>query len=423
MELRPIARLHESWLEAPGFSLAADFPAEEYAERVERARRWMREGDLDALVITSSAVGRWFTSLTEPHEWHDQCGPRAAWYVLTPDRDVLYMTPTAGGEHFMTTRRMTWVSEIRGIAERTFRRDRVEMWALEQLPLALEDLGLRGARVGFELGDCMTLGLSYLDLARLKETMQVFRLVDGSPVIRRLMSVLTRWEIETLGRACRAADWIHARVPEHLRPGMTEREFLDCLAERFAEQFAAPFHYSPVGAWDVRNAGEPGSTNAFHAVVTDRPFRRGDVVMRGYSGVSYQGYVADTDRVWAIGEPTREVRDLYRMTWECNRAMAAAIQPGATCRDVYLAGARTETRHGYPERAAGRTGHGLRNTGSLSVHPDNWTELEVGMVISVEPMFPTVHGFFDLEDQYVVTEAGADCLHGAAPEELPVIHA
>jgi Xaa-Pro aminopeptidase len=49
------------------------------------------------------------------------------------------------------------------------------------------------------------------------------------------------------------------------------------------------------------------------------------------------------------------------------------------------------------------------------------TVLEPGMVISVEPMFATGHGYFDLEDQYLVTEHGAECLHELAPERMPVI--
>jgi Xaa-Pro aminopeptidase len=43
------------------------------------------------------------------------------------------------------------------------------------------------------------------------------------------------------------------------------------------------------------------------------------------------------------------------------------------------------------------------------------------MILSVEPMFGNRHGFYDLEDQYVVTERGAECLHEPAPEELPVL--
>jgi hypothetical protein len=33
----------------------------------------MTAHNLDALMITSSAVGRWFTSLQKGHEWHDLC--------------------------------------------------------------------------------------------------------------------------------------------------------------------------------------------------------------------------------------------------------------------------------------------------------------------------------------------------------------
>jgi Xaa-Pro aminopeptidase len=45
------------------------------------------------------------------------------------------------------------------------------------------------------------------------------------------------------------------------------------------------------------------------------------------------------------------------------------------------------------------------------------------MVISVEPMFATDDGWFDLEDQYLVTATGRELLHPVAPAEVPVIPA
>jgi Xaa-Pro dipeptidase len=423
MDYASLAHLYDHWVDQPGFPLEHDFPLDEYELRLGRSRAWMREAGLDALVITSSGVGRWFTSRREPHEWHDLCSSRSAWYVLTADRDVLFMTPTAGGEHFATTRRSTWVSEIRAIVERVAGRERVEIWGLEQIPEALAALGLSQATLGFELGDGMTLGLSVNDFLSLRQLMPEARLVDGSSVIRRLMSVLTPWEVSQLGEACHAADWIHAQVPDVIRAGLTEREAFDELEMRFRDHYGDAFDYVAAGLWDVRNASDPSSNNVFHAVPTDRPYRVGDVIFRGYSGVSRRGYIADTDRIWVVGSPTQAVRDLYRMTWECNRAMAAAIRPGTTCREVYAAGAAAEARLGQPTRLTGRTGHGLRNVGSLSVHPDNWTVLEPGMVISVEPMYACEHGFFDLEDQYLVTDTGAVCLHDPAPLEIPVIEA
>jgi Xaa-Pro aminopeptidase len=100
-----LARLHEHWIDYPGYPLEPDFPREEYALRLARARERMARAGLDALVVTSGSVGQWFTSALEPHEWHDRCAARSAWFVLTHDEDYLYMTPTTGGEHFNTTRR------------------------------------------------------------------------------------------------------------------------------------------------------------------------------------------------------------------------------------------------------------------------------------------------------------------------------
>jgi Xaa-Pro aminopeptidase len=109
------------------------------------------------------------------------------------------------------------------------------------------------------------------------------------------------------------------------------------------------------------------------------------------------------------------------MAWESNQAMAAVLRPGITAADVYAAGAAVEGRFGLWERVTGRTGHGYRNTGGLSVFPGCQTVLDAGMVISVEPIYHTPYGQFDLEDQYLITETGAECLHEPAPEHLPIV--
>src|SRR5262249_8071882 len=97
----PFEPLFEPANDASGYPLEHDFPREEYLLRIGRARSYMVASGLDALVITSAAVGHWFTSLLEPHAWHDQVQSRAAWYILTQDGDYLYSTPT-NNTHFST---------------------------------------------------------------------------------------------------------------------------------------------------------------------------------------------------------------------------------------------------------------------------------------------------------------------------------
>ncbi len=415
-----LAQAHLAAVDAPGFPLTPDFPQEEYLLRVARARAELRKAGLDALVITSSAVGHWFTNALEPHEWHDQCSARSAWYILTDRDDLLLMTATAGGEHFNTTRRSTWVSRIGAIVERA-EAPRWETWDIGQIPPILAELGLARGRLGFELGDCMTLGLSVNDFLRLRGLMPHAQFEDASPVIRRLMSLHTALEIEWLRTACMAGTEVHDMVPEVLRAGMTERSVLELLAGRVAGRFPAPdYTYQPAGGWDVRNL-EAGDSNPFHSEVTSRMFKAGDLLSRSRSGIAYRRYGGDVDRMWSIGAPSQAVLEWYAITWECNRAMAAAIRPGVTCAEIYQRGQAVERRHPIPARPGGRTGHGYRNAGGLSVHPDNPTVLEPSMIISVEPMFANEHGYFDLEDQYLITENGAEALHPLAPETLPVI--
>jgi len=420
MDYGRYALTDDETLSYPSYPLERDFPREEYELRTCRARELMAVADLDALVITSSIVGRWFTSSHEPHSWHDQAICRSAWYILTADADYLYATPT-NNHNFNTQRRATWVRDIRPLVERGVW-PRVETWGIDQMPAIFASLGLDRKCLGFELGDNMTLGMSTNDFLRLRELMPDARFVDGSGVIRRLMTVQTPLEIERTRIACQAAVWIHDQVLQVLRPGLTEREFLAVLSANFAAQFGVDYSYRPTGNWDVRNEARR-DYNLHHHIATDRKYQAGDQICRGTSGASYLGYAGDVDRIWYLGEPPAVVRDAYRITWECNRAMAEQIKPGNLCSDVHAALVRVTDRHNFQRPLAGRNGHGIHNTGDISVHPDNHTVLEPGMIVSVEPMFGNRFGYYDLEDQYVVTPTGRDPLHELAPEEMPVIRA
>jgi Xaa-Pro aminopeptidase len=419
IEFKRLRRVHEHWLTYPTYPLEADFPEQEYQMRVQRARGEMEAQSLDALVITSSTIGRWFTGRLEPHEWHDLCQTRSTWYILTPDRDCLFMPPTTGGEHFSTTRRSTWVHEISGVVERT-EWPRWELWAVEQVPEMLAELGVDRGRLGFELGDCMTLGISVNDFLRLRELLPHAELADAAPALRRLMSIHTPEEIDRIRRACSAAVWMHQQVPGVLRRGISERRFVSELADRFAAQFRDGYRYQPEVGWDIRNP-QTQDSSPYHAMATDRLFHEGDLVARGTSGVSYRGYDGDVDRIWHVGRPAHEVTEWYRTAWECSRAMAEQIKPGNRCSDIYQACVRVEQQHGRPPREVGRVGHGLRNSGGLSVFPTNHTVLEPNMVISVEPMTSTVYGWITVEEQYLVTATGAEILHEPAPERLTFV--
>lgn len=411
--------IYDKYIDAPSMELGHDFPKAEYELRLKRTRELMLKHELDAIVICSSANGRYFTCNNQPHEWHDLCQTRAAFFILTMDEDYLYMTPTMGGEHQNTARKRTWVTNIRSVVERFERKDRVEIWGIKWMVKAFKELGLDKARLGWELGDCQTLGICYNDFNEFKRLMPKARFLDASPIFRRLHQIPTPLQLDRIRKACIAGAMMHDQVVDIARAGMTEREFAKEMYERF-QKLGFDEGYSFRGGYsDVRNLKHPKMNLMFKGQITDRPFMDGDVFCKGSSGVSYRGQGADIDRVWYVGkDPSARIKKWYKVTYDCVEAMAEALRPGNTCADVFTARNRIAKNGGLPERLVGRNGHWSNQSG-LSIHPDINILLEPEMVVSVEPTFVADFGYFDIEDIFLITEDGCERLHKKAPEKIP----
>jgi len=399
--------------------LGRDFPREEYELRLKKARELMLLRGLDALIVCSSTNGAYFTSRDQPRKWHDRVQTRAAFFILTMDNDYLYLTPTHGGENQNTARKRTWVTNLGSVVERHEDKDRVEQWGVEWMVKAFRELKLDKARLGWELGDCQTLGISYNDLNEFKRLMPEAEFLDGSYVLRRLHQFPTPFQLDVIRKACYAGVKMHDQVVEIARAGMTEREFAESMRRRF-EELNFGDGYSFAGGYDdVRNPRYPELNLMFKGQVTNRPFMEGDVFCKGSSGVSYLGQGADIDRIWYIGgEPPAIVKKWYSVTYMCVEAMAAALKPRTTCAEVFAVRNKVAKENGLPEQLVGRNGHWSDLSG-LSIHPECNIVLEPGMVISCEPTFVSDYGYFDIEDIFLVTEDGCERLHKRAPPEIP----
>jgi Xaa-Pro aminopeptidase len=413
--------LYDKWIEWPGFELPRSFPREEYNWRVGQARKLMAEEQLDAMVVTSSWNGRYFTGTSGPEEWHDLCPVRATFYVLTHNEDYLLMPPAMEGEHLNAARRGTWVTNIRSVVERFEWLPRYEIWDVKRMAEAFRDIGLWKSRIGWELGDCQVLGLSYNDYNHLKELMPEARFVDASMILRELHQIKSELEISWYRKACAAgAKMLHDAVPASLKIGLTEKEFLKSLTDYFNRNFDENYSWDATHYWDIRNR-KRDNYHFLHSFATDREFLEGDFVARGWSGVGYRGCMADIDRMWYLGSnPEPRMKAYYRATWECMEAMKDLIRPGAKCSEIFGPTISIARKYGIPERRAGRNGHSDNLTG-ISIHPDNHLVLKEGMILQCEPTFADEYGYFDIEDVFLVTGSGCERLHSRAPEELPVI--
>jgi Xaa-Pro aminopeptidase len=272
--------------------------------------------------------------------------------------------------------------------------------------------------VADRLGHAEAVGLSdrmwALFVLRFRDVLPAARLALASGALRPLRIRKTAAEVAALREAGAAIDRVHARVPDWLRPGLTERAVGSVIAEAILAEGHATVDFVIVGSGP--NAASP------HHDVSDRVLTVGDVVVVDIGGAMPSGYCSDSTRTYAIGEPPAEFAEYYKVLRDAQEAACQAVRPGVTAESVDAAAREPITSAGYGAAFFHRTGHGI----GLETHEDpyivagNSELLEPGMAFSVEPgIYPGPHGA-RIEDIVVCTAGGCERLNNT-PRELFVV--
>ncbi len=235
-------------------------------------------------------------------------------------------------------------------------------------------------------------------------------------LVEDLRRVKAEEEIERIAAAARLTDeglrWIVGR----LAPGQRERDVALDLEIWFRRQGAED------AAFDLIVASGPGSAMP-HYRPRERKIERGDLVLFDI-GVQMDGYCSDLTRVVAVGTPPAEVREVYHLVLDANKAGLAAVRAGKPGRDVDAAARAVIANAGYGDRF----GHGLGHGVGLEVHeapgvgPVSEDALAVGNVVTIEPgvYLPGKFGV-RIEDLVAVTADGCRILSSFPKDELVVL--
>jgi Xaa-Pro aminopeptidase len=264
------------------------------------------------------------------------------------------------------------------------------------------------------LGPVQSVGLSdrmwALNVFRFRDAFPGAEQVLASTVLSPLRMRKSPAETRALREAGAAIDRVHARVPEWLKPGLTERAVGARIAEAILAEGHAQVDFVIVGSGP--NAASP------HHEVSDRVIGDGDAVVVDIGGTMPSGYCSDCTRTYAIGTPPAEFVTYYEVLRQAQQAGCEAARPGASAESVDYAAREIIATAGYGEWFVHRTGHGI----GLECHEDpyivagNDTKLEPGMAFSVEPgIYPGPHGA-RIEDIVVCTETGHERLNNATRE-------
>jgi Xaa-Pro aminopeptidase len=136
--------------------------------------------------------------------------------------------------------------------------------------------------------------------------------------------------------------------------------------------------------------------------------------------VRCDGYCSDCTRTLATGELSGELRMIYDVCLEAQRAAVEAIGPGMSGVEADAVARELISAAGYGEQF----GHGLGHGVGLAVHElprlsrESTDTLEVGQVITIEPgIYLPGLGGVRIEDLAVVGEQGVELLT-SFPKEL-----
>jgi Xaa-Pro aminopeptidase len=270
---------------------------------------------------------------------------------------------------------------------------------------------VEGLRVGFE-ADHLTVS----ELEALRSHWQVSgspaTLVGTQGVVEGLRLVKTEAEIGQIRAAQAIADAAFAAVRPSIVAGVRE--------DRIAGQLEAFMRDRGAGsAFDITVASGPRGAMP-HGTASGRVIGSDELVTVDF-GAKLGGYHSDMTRTVAVGNPSEELRRLYRAVLEAEEAAVRAIRPGAKGSDLDKVARDILVSHGLGEYFAHSLGHGV----GLAVHEGpslrgtSADVLEAGMVVTSEPgvYLPGVGGV-RIEDLVLVTPDGYEVLSTSPKEHL-----
>lgn len=349
--------------------------------KLAKLRTVLEEKGIDALLITNEYNRRYMTGFTG-----------TAGVAIVSKNDAVFITD------FRYTEQAA--SQIKD-----FRIVKHEKTLIEEVATQVAQMGIQ--TLGFEKED-----LTYSSFEMYKQAVKA-DLVPEAGLVEKIRLIKTVEEISIIKAACRIADEAYEHIVTYIKPGMTELEVSNELEFFMRKRGATSSSFDTIVASGVRSALP-------HGVASDKVIEVGDFVTLDFGAV-YNGYISDTTRTVAVGEPSEKLKEIYQVVLDSQLLALEKVKPGMTGKEADAIARDYIASKGYGEAFGHSLGHGI----GLEVHEGPGLSfrsdivLEPGMVITIEPgiYLPNIGGV-RIEDDALVTENGLEKLTHSTKELL-----
>lgn len=313
----------------------------------------------------------------------------------------------------------------------------------ENIPAYLSEASLKtGDTVGLEYDIT-----AYSAVLRLMGLFPDSKTVNASGILRQWRSVKTPVQAELMRQSGVKHAEVYKRVPGLYRMGMTDHE-LQVEIERLSRlegclgvfRISGPSMELFMGnVISGKNADNPtpydfamggaGLDPSLPVGADGAEILENTTVMVDLNG-NFTGYMTDMTRVFSLGKIPQLAMDAHQCSIDICHAFMKEARPGTAAKDLYamaeaMVRERSLERYFMGHRQhAGFVGHGIGiEVNELPViAPRSRDILQEGNTIALEPKFviPEV-GAVGVENTYLVTRDGAECLTVCPEEIVPLI--
>ena len=251
--------------------------------------------------------------------------------------------------------------------------------------------------------------------AYLKEHLPGVEIVVASELVDRIKAVKSEDELVFVRKAAQTQDLVFAAMPSIVRPGKYEyqvrAEIARMLMDLGSEEQLLRLSSAP--------PGQPAPT--METFLQNRQIQPGDQVCILIEPTGPGGFYTEICRTWCLGEPPRELLEMWAISLEGQKLAASLLKPGVPPGEVFRKVNEFLVAKG--QIAEGRTnahGQGYDLVERPLFTPDEPMLLQANMVVALHPLASNDKAFALCCDDYLITAGKAERLH-RTPQEVFVI--
>jgi Xaa-Pro aminopeptidase len=269
------------------------------------------------------------------------------------------------------------------------------------------ELDLDHGRIGVELGIEQRMGLPFSDFSGLQAALPQVEWVDAADLLWQLRLIKSPAEIECMRRASASVMQAFTNVFPLLEPGVTQEQLMHKLNAAISEAGSEPGFI--VISCDRETNLAPASLPSQRVADTRQ-------LILVDAGASYHGYWCDFCRGVSLGRPDDRTLRAWEAMYRVTMRGVHTARPGVSVDQIVRACAQQAEEEGFQlNLSGGRMGHsiGLMITELPSMRLGEETVLQPGMTLTLEPSIVLDSTMFVVEQDFAITEEGADILsHG-----------